>query len=182
MEREPTFLSIPLPSLLLAPFFARSLTLLPRSLLRNSTEKLATQAIKQHTLIFTWIDRVPLACVQTSPPSSGKNRNRNPDFFLREEGTSVHRLSSVHTKLDLPTSRAQIFSQARSASGRFFKFSAAKANQRAKPGNEKRRTLRKSNTKPVNPLTKTASFWNRSPEPFQAQFTRIRKKRGFQKF
>ena len=132
--------------------------------------------------LFTWIDRVPLACVQTSPPPSGKNRNRNPDFFLREEGTSVHGLSSVHTKLDLPTSRAQIFSQARSASGRFFKFSAAKANQRAKPGNEKRRTLRKSNTKPVNPLIKTASFWNRSPEPFQAQFTRIRKKRGFQKF
>ena len=51
MEREPTFLSIPLPSLLLAPFFARSLTLLPRSLLRNSTEKLATQAIKQHTYL-----------------------------------------------------------------------------------------------------------------------------------
>ena len=41
--------------------------------------------------------------------------------------------------LDLPTSRAQIFSRARSASGRFFMFSSAKANQ-----NEKRRTLRKS--------------------------------------
>ena len=35
--------------------------------------------------------------------------------------------------LDLPTSRAQIFSRARNASGRFFMFSAAKANQRAKP-------------------------------------------------
>ena len=79
--------------------------------------------------LFTWIDRVPLACVQTSPPPSGKNRNRNPDFFLREEGKSVHRLSSVHTK-------------------------------------------------PVNPLTKTASFWNRSLERFQTQFTRTRKKKG----
>ena len=37
------------------------------------------------------------------------------------------------SSLDLPTSRGQIFSRARSASGRFFMFSAAKANQRAKP-------------------------------------------------
>ena len=40
-----------------------------------------------------------VACVQTSPPPSGKNRESRrftdvpfPDFFLREEGTSVHRL------------------------------------------------------------------------------------------
>ena len=33
---------------------------------------------------------------------------------------------------DLPTSRAQIFSRARSVSGRFFMFSAAKANERAR--------------------------------------------------
>ena len=32
--------------------------------------------------------------------------------------------------LDLPTSRAQIFSRARGASGRFFMFSAAKASER----------------------------------------------------
>ena len=31
---------------------------------------------------------VDIACVQTPPPPSGKNR----DFFLREERTSVHRL------------------------------------------------------------------------------------------
>ena len=36
--------SPPLPALLLAPFFARSLTLVPRSLLLNRTETLATQA------------------------------------------------------------------------------------------------------------------------------------------
>ena len=52
------FLSNPLPALLLVPFFARSLTLVPRSsfpvprsLLRNRTETLATQAIKQHTFL-----------------------------------------------------------------------------------------------------------------------------------
>ena len=38
MKREP------LPALLLAPFFAQSLILVPRSLLLNRTETLATQA------------------------------------------------------------------------------------------------------------------------------------------
>ena len=40
------FLFLPhlLPVLLLAPFFARSFTLVPRSLLLNRTETLATQA------------------------------------------------------------------------------------------------------------------------------------------
>ena len=57
MEREPkkkkggggggegTFPPHLLPALFLAPFFARSLTLVLRSLVRNRTEKLATQAI-----------------------------------------------------------------------------------------------------------------------------------------
>ena len=40
-----SFLPYPLPALLLAPFFPRSLTLFPRSLLLNRTETLATQAI-----------------------------------------------------------------------------------------------------------------------------------------
>ena len=42
--RFPSFLPHPLPALLLAPFFVRSLTLVPRSLLLNRTETLATQA------------------------------------------------------------------------------------------------------------------------------------------
>ena len=43
--RDVSFLSSPpLPALLLAPFFARSLTLVPRSLLLNRTETIATQA------------------------------------------------------------------------------------------------------------------------------------------
>ena len=36
-ERNPYVSSHPLPALLLAPVFARSLTLVPRSLLRNCT-------------------------------------------------------------------------------------------------------------------------------------------------
>ena len=44
-ERFPSFLPHPLPALLLAPFFARSLTLVPHSLLLNRTETLATQAM-----------------------------------------------------------------------------------------------------------------------------------------
>ena len=45
--REVSFLSSPpLPALLLAPFFARSLTLVPRSLLLNRMETLATQAMR----------------------------------------------------------------------------------------------------------------------------------------
>ena len=54
-----------------------------------------------------------------------------------------------HRSVDLPTSRAQFFSRARSTSGRFFIFSAAKASESSGPttgtGNVKRRTLRKSN-------------------------------------
>ena len=43
--RKPSFLPHPLPALLLALFFAQSLTFVPRSLLLNRTETLATQAI-----------------------------------------------------------------------------------------------------------------------------------------
>ena len=42
--RFPSFLPHPLPTRLRAPFFAQSLTLVPRSLLLNLTETLATQA------------------------------------------------------------------------------------------------------------------------------------------
>ena len=44
LQAFPSFLPHPLPALLLAPFFARSLTLVPRSLLLNRTETLAAQA------------------------------------------------------------------------------------------------------------------------------------------
>ena len=44
-SREGSFLPHPLPALLLAPLFSRSLTLVPRSFLLNRTETLATQAI-----------------------------------------------------------------------------------------------------------------------------------------
>ena len=44
LQAFPSFLPHPLPALLLALFVARSLTLVPRSLLLNRTETLATQA------------------------------------------------------------------------------------------------------------------------------------------
>ena len=44
LQAFPSFLPHPLPAVLLAPFFPRSFTLLPRSLLENRTETLATQA------------------------------------------------------------------------------------------------------------------------------------------
>ena len=44
LQAFPSIFPHPLPALLLAPFFARSLTLVPRSLLLNRTETLATQA------------------------------------------------------------------------------------------------------------------------------------------
>ena len=51
--REVSFLSSPpLSALLLAPFFARSLTLVPRSLLLNRTETLATQATRNSKVKF----------------------------------------------------------------------------------------------------------------------------------
>ena len=44
LQAFPSFLPHPLPALLLAPLFSRSLTLVPRSFLLNPTETLATQA------------------------------------------------------------------------------------------------------------------------------------------
>ena len=45
LQAFPSFLPHPLPALLLTPFFVQSLTLVPRSLLLNRTETLATLAI-----------------------------------------------------------------------------------------------------------------------------------------
>ena len=45
LQAFPSLLPHPLPALLLRPFFARCLTLVPRFLLLNRTETLATQAI-----------------------------------------------------------------------------------------------------------------------------------------
>ena len=47
LQAFPSFLPHPLPALFLAPFFARSLTLVPRSLLLNRMETLATQALNR---------------------------------------------------------------------------------------------------------------------------------------
>ena len=63
-EGRVSFLSSsPLPALLLTPFFVRSLTLVPRSLLLNRTETLATQA--SYNEVSSWRRRAgeqPPAC------------------------------------------------------------------------------------------------------------------------
>ena len=50
----------PLPALLLAQFFARSLTLVLRSLLLNRTETLATQAISKVDNVIQRINQCPV--------------------------------------------------------------------------------------------------------------------------
>ena len=55
LQAFPSFLPHPLPALLLAPLFSRSLTLVPRSFLLNRTETLATQAICKKADFFVFI-------------------------------------------------------------------------------------------------------------------------------
>ena len=62
----PSFIPHPLPALLHAPFFARSLTLVPLSLLLNRTETLATQAIRGLNREFT-------VCITDKPRHKMKN-------------------------------------------------------------------------------------------------------------
>ena len=80
----------PLPGLLLAPFFARSLTLVPRSLLLNRTETLATQA------------RFTLITIDISLQSNGDvfffKKNTNALFTLYRIGTkTISDIAFVHT-------------------------------------------------------------------------------------
>ena len=81
LQAFPSFLPHPLPALLLTPFFARSLTLVPRSLLLNRTETLATQAMNEDTYEISSIKRV-------SRCSRAKPRQRN-----------VQRRCAAHAKL-----------------------------------------------------------------------------------
>ena len=73
------FLPHPLPALSLAPFFARSLTLVPRSLLLNRTETLATQA--------------------TNPYASGKTQFANTSIRRTPSGgpysLSIHSIVTI---------------------------------------------------------------------------------------
>ena len=47
----PSFIPHPVPALLLAPFFARSLTSVPRSVSGNPTETLAMQATQNNEMV-----------------------------------------------------------------------------------------------------------------------------------
>ena len=71
-----TFLPHPLPPLLVSSFFTRSLTLVPRSLLRNRTETLATQATQKRT---------PFSLLGTR----GYNGSLSKDFFERRTSTET---------------------------------------------------------------------------------------------
>ena len=66
LQAFPSFIPHPLPALLLASFFARSLTLVPRSWLLNRTETLATQAIRGLNREFT-------VCITDKPRHKMKN-------------------------------------------------------------------------------------------------------------
>ena len=55
LQAFPSFLPHPLSALLLVPFFARSLTLVSRSLLLNCTETLAVTSIFNHKLNKIWM-------------------------------------------------------------------------------------------------------------------------------
>ena len=55
LQAFPSFLPDPLPALLLAPFFAQSLTLVASSLLLNRTETLATQANDSYEICCVYV-------------------------------------------------------------------------------------------------------------------------------
>ena len=71
--------SPPLPALLLSTFYTRSLTLVPRSLLRNRTETLATQATQRQTTVFF-------------PGTRGYIGSLSKDFFERRTSTETEAL------------------------------------------------------------------------------------------
>ena len=80
--RKPSFLPKPLPALLLAPFFARSLTLVPHSLLLNRTETLATQA-RRHILHYTVepLYNPTMETVESGLCGGVLNKSQCVDFF-----------------------------------------------------------------------------------------------------
>ena len=84
---------------------------------------------------FTTNSRSALVCVRLiSYPDFPLSYAENP-LAVGDLGTKLVCAMLVQTgvakRVDLPTSRAQIFSRARSTRGRFFMLSAAKANERA---------------------------------------------------
>ena len=70
----PSFLPHPLPALLLAPLFSRSLTLVPRSFLLNRTETLATQAVLGISLLsISRLKKINISKSSDQTKKSGKN-------------------------------------------------------------------------------------------------------------
>ena len=85
LQAFPSFLPYPLPALLLAPFFARSLTLVPRSLLLNRTETLATQAIPLIKVFAEFSVIAPISrCLELFFVSLQSSSNRGFTLILSE--------------------------------------------------------------------------------------------------
>ena len=83
----------PLPALLLAPFFARSLTLVPRSLLLNRMETLATLAT--FMLIINSID---ISLQSNGDVFFFKKKKPKAMFTLYRIGTkTISEIAFVHT-------------------------------------------------------------------------------------
>ena len=94
LQAFPSFPPHPLPTLLLAPFFARSLTLVPPFLLLNRTETLTTQAKnlqtlraqscqKKSTLIHSWASRILYFALRRSNYLATNIHSSKPKFSLR---------------------------------------------------------------------------------------------------
>ena len=80
----------PLPAILLAPFFAWSLSLVPRPLLRNRTETLATQANAIQTqppllLLNQEEDKKRLSSLKDNKHSKGVFLSVNPKMDFRSK-------------------------------------------------------------------------------------------------
>ena len=74
------------PAVLLAPFFARSLTLVPRSLLRNRTEMLATQANLQRKFLYRFTRQ---------RPASGNEGNKCLKYFSTDSSVRAARIKGT---------------------------------------------------------------------------------------
>ena len=79
-----------LPAILLAPFFAQSLTPVPRSLLPYPTETLATQAISPLKPLFVvvllfaafhFVEHIRAACVASGGGEGRGRKNKLPSLY-----------------------------------------------------------------------------------------------------
>ena len=75
-----------LPAVLIAPFFTRTLTLVPRPLLRNRTETLATQANLQRRFLYRFTRQ---------RPASGNEGNKCLKYFSTDSSVRAARIKGT---------------------------------------------------------------------------------------